>query len=196
MLFKNIFTILSTKIYYLIGYLRASIKGVKLSPYCKISPKANIDGVRYIGEASIASNVTIGKGSYINSGVIHSGYIGEYCSIGYDVCIGPTEHDYSNWTTSPALNNKNSELYVVPPNISHDVWICAGVTILRGCKIGKGSIVAAGAVVTKDIPEYEIWGGVPAKFIKKRFSDKSLEVSAREKLDNVLRLNDEDSMDS
>jgi acetyltransferase-like isoleucine patch superfamily enzyme len=55
-----------------------------------------------------------------------------------------------------------------PITIGNDVWIGANACILAGVSIGDGSVVAAGAVVTRSIPAYEIWGGVPAKFIKKR----------------------------
>ena len=53
--------------------------------------------------------------------------------------------------------------------IEDDVWVGANVTILKGVRIGSGSIVAAGAVVTNDVPPYSVVGGVPAKLIKKRF---------------------------
>lgn len=59
----------------------------------------------------------------------------------------------------------------LPVVIEEDVWCGANVTILKGVTIGKGSIIAAGAVVTKNVGEYEIWGGVPAKKIKNRFDD-------------------------
>lgn len=59
-------------------------------------------------------------------------------------------------------------MYYKPVNIGKDVWIGARVMILPGITIGDGSIIAANSVVTKDIPEYSIYGGVPAKFIKKR----------------------------
>jgi len=52
--------------------------------------------------------------------------------------------------------------------IEEDVWLGVNVVVLKGVTIGSGSIVAAGAVVNRSIPENEIWGGVPAKFIKKR----------------------------
>ncbi len=70
--------------------------------------------------------------------------------------------------------------YDSPVIIEDDVWCGANVTILKGVRIGKGCIVAAGAVVTKSFPPYSIIGGVPAKLIKKRFSDD--EIKEHEKL--------------
>ena len=55
--------------------------------------------------------------------------------------------------------------------IGNDVWIGYNAIILSGVKIGDGAIVATGAVVTKDVKPYEIVGGIPAKVIRKRFSD-------------------------
>ncbi|KAI9133931.1 DapH/DapD/GlmU-related protein [Acaryochloris sp. CCMEE 5410] len=55
-----------------------------------------------------------------------------------------------------------------PVIIEDDVWLGAGTTVLDGVKIGKGCIVGAGAVVTKDLPAYAIAAGVPAKVIKMR----------------------------
>ena len=70
--------------------------------------------------------------------------------------------------------------YDSPVIIEDDVWCGANVTILKGVRIGKGCIVAAGAVVTKSFPPYSIIGGVPAKLIKKRFHDD--EIKEHEKL--------------
>lgn len=54
--------------------------------------------------------------------------------------------------------------------IGHDVWIGGGAIITKGCeRIGNGAIVAAGAVVTCNIPEFTVWGGVPARKLKDRF---------------------------
>lgn len=58
-----------------------------------------------------------------------------------------------------------------PITIGHHCWIGTGAIVLQGVTIGDGAVVAAGAVVTKDIPPFEVWGGVPAKFIKKRNSE-------------------------
>lgn len=59
----------------------------------------------------------------------------------------------------------------LPVVIEDDVWCGANVTILKGVTIGHGSVVAAGAVVTKSCPPYSIIGGVPARVIKKRFTE-------------------------
>ena len=58
-----------------------------------------------------------------------------------------------------------------PIHVGHHCWIGTGAIVLQGVTIGDGAVVAAGAVVTKNIPPYEVWGGVPAKFIRKRNSD-------------------------
>lgn len=59
----------------------------------------------------------------------------------------------------------------MPIHVGHHVWIGTGATILQGIKIGDGSVIAAGAVVTCDVPSYEVWGGVPAKKISNRSED-------------------------
>lgn len=59
--------------------------------------------------------------------------------------------------------------------IGNDVWIGSYVRIIEGVKIGDGAIVAAGAIVTKDVPPYAIVGGVPAKVIKYRFDEQTIE---------------------
>lgn len=59
--------------------------------------------------------------------------------------------------------------------IGNDVWIGQNVTIMPGVKVGDGAIIAANSVVVKDIEPYTIYGGNPAKFIKKRFNDEKIE---------------------
>lgn len=59
--------------------------------------------------------------------------------------------------------------------IGDDVWIRYGATVMSGVHVGQGAVIATGAVVTKNIPPFEVWGGVPAKFIKKRFPDEMIE---------------------
>ena len=63
-----------------------------------------------------------------------------------------------------------------PITIGHHCWIGTGAIVLQGVTIGDGAVVAAGAVVTKDVPAFEVWGGVPAKFIRKRNPEVTYEV--------------------
>lgn len=107
--------------------------------------------------------------------------IGSFCSIAPNVHIGLLNHPFNYILTHPILFDQhygipiNKEIKSVvkqlnpPVNIGHDVWIGVNATILSGVKIGNGAIIAAGAVVTKDVAPYAIVGGVPAKFIKYRF---------------------------
>jgi acetyltransferase-like isoleucine patch superfamily enzyme len=89
--------------------------------------------------------------------------IGNYVRIGPDVCIMDQGHDFKR--DELVMNQK---AIIEPVTILDDVWIGRGVTILKGVTIGEGAVIAAGAVVNKSVPPYEVWGGVPAKFLKKR----------------------------
>lgn len=192
-LFLNIARLFIRRIYYSLGYIRASINGVRIDEGAKISPYCKLYKVFYLGSVRISRDVAIGRGTYVNSGTIDSGNIGNFCSIGYDVHIGPTEHALQNWTTSPQLAyvagfpRQSTTLEKAIPIIKDEVWIGRGVTVLRGIVIGQGAVIAAGSVVTKSVPDYEVWGGVPARFIKKRFADPLVEESARRKLSELLR---------
>ena len=175
------------------GWVRASLLGVRLGAGARISPRAGIRGAHFLGNVSVASCVRIGPGTYIGSGIIDSGRIGAWCSIGYDVHLGPTEHDVSQWTTSPVLvtlaggERALSDKPAQEPHIGHDVWIGSKVIVLRGVQIGNGAVVGAGAVVCSDIPAYSVAVGVPARVIKPRFADESARRQAQEALDQRLR---------
>lgn len=135
----------------------------------------------------------IGSFSYTNVGcIIYSASIGRYTSIGHRVLIGPLEHPVDRLSThgfvfgdsgtfglSDAYNSLiveddfgfNNQRTV----IGNDVWIGANSFIRRGVKVGDGAIIAAGAVVLEDVPDYAICGGVPAKVIKYRFEEKTID---------------------
>ena len=68
------------------------------------------------------------------------------------------------------------ELHKVSIRIGNDVWIGANALILQGVTIGDGAIIAAGAVITKDVEPYSIVGGVPAKEIRKRFTEHQINI--------------------
>lgn len=102
--------------------------------------------------------------------------IGDYVSIAENVTfLLDVEHQINTVSTYPfrvkLLQECDSEaLSKGDIEIGDDTWIGFGATILSGVKVGKGAIIAAGAVVTKNVPNYSIVGGVPAKVMKYRFS--------------------------
>jgi acetyltransferase-like isoleucine patch superfamily enzyme len=111
-------------------------------------------------------NIKIGDNTHINKGCFIDGRGG--CTIGNNVSIS---HNVSIVTGSHDVNNRFFAEKYLPIVIDDYVWIGINVTILQNVHIGKGAVVAAGAVVTKDVSPYTIVGGVPAKVIGQRSKD-------------------------
>ena len=107
----------------------------------------------------------LGEGSVINANCridTRGGIkIGNGVSISADVIILTADHD---------MDDDNFKGRTAPVEISDNVWIGTRAMILPGVTIGKGAVVASGAIVTKDVPDYTVVGGVPAKVIRKRKS--------------------------
>lgn len=95
--------------------------------------------------------------------------INEGINIGNDSLIASgckfIDHDHGTALGEPMYQQYGSRAKI---SIGRDAWLGCNVIVLKGVNIGNGAIVAAGAVVTKSIPAYEIWGGVPAKKISQR----------------------------
>jgi acetyltransferase-like isoleucine patch superfamily enzyme len=150
----------------------------------------------------IGDRVTIGKYAIIRPANMYGGDIGEGLHIGDNSNVGPYSYigcsGYveigDNVMISPRVSiyaeNHNYPLTSIPikdqgvtrsfVKIEDDCWIAANSVILAGVTIGRGSVVAAGSVVTKDVPPYSIVAGVPAKVIKQRKKD-SIRISSRKK---------------
>lgn len=106
--------------------------------------------------------------------------IGNFCSIAPRVSFIVSADHYTNHISSfPFKVKVLGESYEGVSKgdiiVDDDVWIGYGATIMSGVHIGQGAVVAAGAVVTKDVPPYAIVGGVPAKVIKYRFEPEMIE---------------------
>ena len=110
---------------------------------------------------AIGDNSGIGVRAYLSGQIT----IGKDVMVGKDVIIMTTNHNFDR-TDIPM--NKQGFQKEEPVVIGDDVWICDRSIILPGVHIGKGAIVGAGAVVTKDVPEWTVVGGVPVKVIKYR----------------------------
>lgn len=136
------------------------------------------------------NGLQIGDHVYIgsNSSIKCDGFIGSYVLIADRVgIVGRYDHRideigkpirYASWIGDPDYSGKGKNSMT---HIGDDVWIGFGAIILSGVNIGRGSIVAAGALVVKDIEPYTIVAGVPAKFMARRFRSKE-EQESHEKL--------------
>ena len=108
-------------------------------------------------------NIHVGKNVFINAGCCFQDQggirIGDGVLIGHQVVLATLNHD---------LDPDNRQSMIPKPIIiGNNVWIGSHATILGGVTIGDNAVIAAGAVVTKDVPENTVAGGVPAKIIKK-----------------------------
>ena len=132
---------------------------------------------------------SIGDHTYVQQdSQIISATIGKFCSIGMRVNIGLPRHAIETASSHPIFYLKNTPLaktYCVQDKmdvmrhtiIGHDVWIGQSAMVMGGVRIGTGAVIGAGAVVTKDVPDYGIVVGVPAKILRYRF-----EASTRQRL--------------
>lgn len=129
----------------------------------------------------------IGAYSYTgpNDMIMHS-QIGKFCSISWGITIGPGNHNYNRISSHDFLYNnfynikdKNNDdeydRFGDECIIGNDVWIGANSTILRGVEISDGAVIGANTIVTKDIPPYAIVFGNPAKIVKYRFNETTID---------------------
>ena len=129
-------------------------------------------------------NVKIGAYSYVAvRSALENVAIGRFCSIADEVRIGLGSHPMG-WVSSnpfpyfplvPGLHVGGGafsyDWQAEPTELGHDVWIGARVMVPGGVKIGTGAVVAAGSIVTKDVPAYAVVAGNPARIVKQRFAD-------------------------
>ncbi|HSH72702.1 MAG TPA: CatB-related O-acetyltransferase [Methylophilaceae bacterium] len=160
------------------------------NPTCRIMTTA-LHSVEMHENVAILNNsylerVTLGRFSYVsNDSKLVNVKIGSFCSIGPHVQIGLGPHPSRDFISSyPAfftdkntgcpLSFRQSKIFddsVPPTKLGHDVWVGSNVILPGGISVGTGAIIAAGAVVVKDVPPYAIVGGNPAKVIRYRFSE-------------------------
>ena len=144
-------------------------------------------GANVLRGGTVITDCTVGRATYFGGGFIANSDIGAFVSVGPDVRIGGLGGHPTGWISShPAFysTHRQSGLSYVKKDyfaehqrtsIGNDVWIGAGTIVLDGVAIGDGVVVAAGSVVTRDVTPYTIVGGVPAKLIRKRFDDDTIE---------------------
>ena len=171
---------------------------IQLGRNAWITGNSTFEGYNRIGECSDFRG-SMGWGSYMGTECHINATIGKYCCISDRVRTISGTHPSSTFVSvHPAFysTRKQCGLTYVKENcfeevlrnpvdgkttvyIGNDVWIGYNVTLIGGIQIGDGAIIAAGAVVTKDVEPYTIVGGVPAKPIKKRFSQEEIDFLER-----------------
>lgn len=162
-------------------------KGATIDSGCCINSNSKIASNTHLLDNCIINNSTINMYSYIGkNSIVQNTNIGKFCSIANDVLIGLGKHPIEYFSTSPLFYRKNNPLNLKfvekdfefneyePVSIGNDVWIGARAIILDGITIEHGAIIAAGSVITKNVPAYAIVGGIPARIIKYRFSEETI----------------------
>ena len=157
-----------------------------VSLFSFIDDKSKVDKRGKINRLAKVINSKIGRYSYVGIGswVIHA-EIGNFCSIASDVNIGLAKHSLDYLSTSPIFTEKRNGtghcwvekscfIPSEPTIIGNDVWIGYRALIRGGVTVGDGAIIGAGAVVTKNVPAYAIVGGVPAKIIRFRYPQETI----------------------
>jgi acetyltransferase-like isoleucine patch superfamily enzyme len=160
-----------------------------LPEHCVFEPPCSLKWM------SVQHSLRLGAFSYAVSGFYFGARIGRYVSIGEEVQIGRHGHPTDWVSTSPVFYTKSRDVFDAelpapmqdvepgaftrnrPPvvaqvtTIGNDVWIGHGAFILPGVNIGDGAVIAARAVVTKDVPSYAVVAGVPARVVKYRHDE-------------------------
>lgn len=171
---------------YFLGLLK-HINNSRISKFALVDAESKISKTARVYFKTKIYKSKIGDYSYIapNSTIVHTD-IGKFCSIGSNCTIGLASHSIDLLSTSPIFTSKNNATGYSWVNIDSfgeykevligsDVWIGTRVIIMGGLKVGNGAVIGAGSIVTKDVPDYSIVAGVPAKFIRSRFSEQLVE---------------------
>lgn len=140
----------------------------------------NIGGFSQISKDLIAHEYSfIGKDCIIYPGVT----IGRYTMLAPRVMIIGGDHNFDVPGTPITFSGRPK---IEKTEIGRDVWIGSNCIIKAGISIGDGSIIAAGSIVTKSVHSYSIYGGVPAKFIRKRFKSQDSELAHSKILNGLV----------
>lgn len=153
---------------------------------CQLEDHISVNRSNYLLRSSI------GRFTYTGIGCsIRSARVGRYCSLAWNVSVGGGNHEYGNASNYPRwrfsmLHNDvmlhESNEYLKKRHqefgdceIGNDVWLATNSVVIRGVRVGDGSVIGAGAIVTKHVEPYSIVVGSPGRVVKKRFDDRTIE---------------------
>lgn len=172
---------------------RSRISNSEIGSHCYISShsklkKTNLCEAVKIGPYTKLESVSVGRYSYISGHAeLNNVEVGSFCSIGPKLINHLGNHPSRTFvSTSPVFYMPDAPIpsfatvetfpsYGGKVKIGNDVWIGSEVLLMDGVTIGNGAIVAARSVVSRDVPPYAIVGGVPAKLIRYRFDEETIQ---------------------
>lgn len=171
-------------------YNNVKVEKCEIGDYCSIGDNSNLIKSKLqesvaINRYCVLDSCSMGFASYINRNTtLKNVIVGKFCCISWNVTLyGGNFHNYLapscytkyHWKSIFGSSIQNNTSQKVQSIIGNDVWIGNGAIIINGVTVGDGAIIGAGAVVTKNVPPYTIVAGVPAKVIRKRFDDHTIE---------------------
>lgn len=177
-------------------HLHRLFSGIRLKrkfPYSTFHAGVYIDKCSKIGKwVTLFRNVRvlrsrIGDHTFVQeNSILNRTEVGKFCSIARDVTIGLGQHPTDYVSTHPAFYSNSQPIMKTFCNnnryqpfgkteVGHDVWIGQNALIKDGITIGSGAVISAGAVVIRDVPDYALVAGVPAKIRKIRFDIRTIE---------------------
>ncbi len=169
-LIRGALALLSARLYLRKAFHLGRLVGVRGRPYVVADGRIEIgDRVRiysYLHRTELnvgrGATLSVGDDTFINNGVVLSCRkelrIGARCQVAPQVIV--MDSDYHE------VDDRTGEAKEAPVVIEDDVWLATRAMILRGVTVGRGAVVAAGAVVTKDVPPYTLVAGVPARTVR------------------------------
>lgn len=173
-------------------YRIANLGKSRISSSAIILRGCTFEGHNSVGDNTYLSGTSFGYGSFVGFGCEFSNCkIGRFSSLGSNIRVVSATHPVNGFiSTHPAFFSDTYWFHYVQASkfkehltnedglectIGNDVWIGDNVLILGGCKIGNGAIIGMGSIVLHDVPPYTIVAGIPAKEIRKRFPDDTIE---------------------
>lgn len=141
-------------------------------------------GVKIDPRSEISAPTTIGRSTGINGPATIKGMapvsIGRYAAIGSGFTVITSGHRLDRAAIQLSMHDRFGWSSMIadaePVRVGHATWIGDGVTILPGVKVGNGAVLAAGSIVKADVPPFSIAAGVPARFIRTRFREDTIEL--------------------
>jgi acetyltransferase-like isoleucine patch superfamily enzyme len=133
-----------------------------------------------LGNISLGEDVFVGPRCFISADRVAVS-IGDDTIIGPEFCAIAGDHEFESPGT---LYRESSRGENAPIEIGANVWIGARVTVLKGVRVGDGAVIAAGSLVTNDVPSMTVAAGAPAQVVRKRFTGQDAEVH-RERLQSL-----------